>query len=61
MGWGGSKKSKPVHVPPHSAGLKSSPSPAPPPLRGGENSRGMKRRGLGQVGQGKIAIPTWQA
>ena len=57
MGRGGSKKCKPIPVPPHDAGLKSHPIPAPPPLRGGENPHGAKRGGAGQVGRGKIAIP----
>ena len=57
-GQGGSKKCKPIPAPPRGAGLKSHPIPAPPPLRGGENPHGAKRGGAGQVGRGKIAIPT---
>ena len=56
-GRGGSKKYKPIPAPPRGAGLKSYPIPAPPPLRGGENPQGAKRRGAGQAGWGKIAIP----
>ena len=59
MGWGGSKKCKPIPAPPRDAGLKSYPIPAPPPLRGGENPHGTKRGGAGQAGRGKIAIPRW--
>ena len=58
MGRGGSKKCKPIPAPPRGAGLKSRPILAPPPLRGGENSHGAKRGGVGQAGRGKIAIPT---
>ena len=58
MGRGGSKKCKPIPTPPRGVGLKSRPIPASPPLRGGENPHGVKRGGAGQVGQGKIAIPT---
>lgn len=64
MGRGGSKKCKPIPAPPRDAGLKSHPIPAPPPLRGGENPHGAKRRGPGQAGRGKIAIPNswiWKA
>ena len=54
----GSKKSKPIPTPPRSARLKSHPIPATPPLRGGENLRGVKRGGASQAGRSKIAIPT---
>ena len=57
MGWGGSKKCKPIPSPSRGAGLKSRPIPVPPPLRGGENPYGAKRGGAGQAGRGKIAIP----
>ena len=57
-GWGGSKKCKPIPAPPHGAGLKSYPIPAPSPLRSGENPHGAKRGGADQAGRGKIAIPT---
>ena len=57
MGWGGSKKCKPIPIPPYDAGLKSHPIPVPPPLRGGENPHGAKQGGTGQAGRGKIAIP----
>ena len=57
MGWGGSKKCKPIPASPRGAGLKSHPIPAPSPLRGGENPHGAKRGGTGQAGRGKIAIP----
>ena len=40
-GRGGSKKSKPITVPPCGAGLKSCPIPASPPLQSGENLRGV--------------------
>jgi len=51
-GWGGvgrcgSKKSKPIPVLPHGAGLKSCPIPALPTLQGEENSCGAKRKGVG--------------
>ena len=52
-----SKMFKPIPAPPRGVGLKSSPIPVPPPLRGGENPCGAKRGGLGQAGRGKIAIP----
>ena len=58
MGRGRSKKCKPIPAPPRGAGLKSCPIPAPSPLRGGKNPHGAKRGGAGQVGRGKIAIPT---
>ena len=58
MGWGGSKKCKPIPTPPRGAGLKSRSIPAPSPLRDRENPHWMKRGGAGQAGQGKIAIPT---
>ena len=61
MGWSGSKKCKPIPAPPHGAGLKSHPIPAPSLLRGGKNPHGMKQEGAGQAGQGKIAIPTDKA
>ena len=55
MGWGwggagrgGSKKFKPILAPPHGAGLKSCPIPAPLPLRSGENPHGVKRGGAGK-------------
>ena len=54
----GSKKCKPIPPPPHGAGLKSRPIPAPPPLRSGENLHGAKRGGAGQAGRDKIASPT---
>ena len=57
MGWGGSKKCKPIPAPPRGAGLKSCPIPAPSPLQNGENPHGAKRGGAGQAGRGKIAIP----
>ena len=60
MGWGGSKMSKLIPGPPYGAGLKSCPILVPPPLRGEENPRKAKRRGAGQVGQDKIAIPLHQ-
>ena len=41
-GAGGSKKSKPIPIPPRGTGLKSCPIPTPPPLPGGENSCGAK-------------------
>ena len=63
-GWGGGrvgyKKSKPILTPPYGADLKSQPTLAPPPLRGGENSHGAKRGGVGQAVQGKIAIPRYK-
>ena len=52
MGRGGSKKCKPIPVPPRGAGLKSYPIPAPPPLRGGENPHGAKRGGEERVKRG---------
>ena len=58
VGWGVSKKSKPISTPPHGARLKSRPISAPPPLRGGENPHGAKQGGVCQVGWGKIANPT---
>ena len=58
MGWGGSKKGKPIPAPPRDAGLKSRPIPAPLPLRDGENPHGAKQGGASQAGQDKIAIPT---
>ena len=58
MGRDGSKKCKPIPVPPRGAGLKSRPIPTPTPLWGGENLHGAKRGGAGQAGRGKIAIPT---
>ena len=58
MGWGGSKKCKPIPTPPRGVGLKSRPIPAPPPLRDGENPHGTKRGGAGQAGRGKIVITT---
>ena len=54
------KKSKPILTPPYGADLKSQPTLAPPPLRGGENSHGAKRGGVGQAVQGKIAIPRYK-
>ena len=45
MGWGGSKKSKPIPASPCGARLKSCLIPAPPPLRDGENPRRAKRDG----------------
>ena len=57
MGWGGSKKGKPIPAPPRDAGLKSRPIPAPLPLRGGENPHDAKRGRAGQVGRVKIVIP----
>ena len=60
MGWGGSKKCKPIPAPHRDVGLKSQPiPPPPPPLWGGENPHGAKRGGAGQAGQGKIAIPRY--
>ena len=57
MGRGGSKKYKPIPVPPRGAGLKSRPIPAPSPLQGGKNPHEAKWGGTGQAGRGKIAIP----
>ena len=44
-GRGGSKKCKPIPIPPRGSGLKSHPILAPPPLRGRENPHGAKRGG----------------
>ena len=46
-GRGGSKKFKPIPTSPGGVGLISCPIPAPPPLRGEENSCGVKRGGAG--------------
>ena len=54
----GLKSVNPSPPPPHGAGLKSRPIPAPPPLRSGENLHGAKRGGAGQAGRDKIASPT---
>ena len=56
-GRGGSKKCKPIPIPPRGSGLKSRPILAPPPLRGRENPHGAKQGEAGQVGWGKIVIP----
>ena len=58
MGWGGagrgragqfwSKKSKTTLTSPRGMGLESRTILAPPPLRGGENPRGVKQGGTGQ-------------
>ena len=45
---GGSKKSEPIPTPPRGIELKSYTIPASPPLRGGENLRGVKRGGVGK-------------
>ena len=49
MGWGGSKKCKPIPTPPRDAGLKSRPIPVPPPLQSGESPHGAKRGRAGQA------------
>ena len=59
---GGSKKCKPIPTPPRGVGLKSRPTTFAgrgKPVRGGENLYGAKRRGAGQAGWGKIAIPNY--
>ena len=58
MGRARSKKSKPIPAYPFSAGLKSRLIPTPPPLWDGENPHGIKQVEVGQVGWGKIAIPS---
>ena len=50
--------SKLIPVQPHGARLKSHLIPSPPPLRDMENPRVVKRGGVGQARQSKIAIPT---
>ena len=57
MGRDGSKKYKPILVPPRDASLKSRPIPALSPLRGRENPQEAKRDGTGQARRGKIVIP----
>ena len=56
MGRSGSKKCKPILIPPHGAGLKSCLTPAPPPLQDKENTHGVKRGEADQARLGKITI-----
>ena len=58
--WGRSKMSKSIPVPPRGVELKSYPIPTLPTFWGGENPHEAKRGRVGQVGQGKIAIPLHQ-
>ena len=54
----GFKKSKSILAQPHGAELKSYPILVPPPLLGRANPYGVKWGRTGQVGQGKIVMPT---
>ena len=54
----GSKKSNAIPTPPCGVGLKSHLILTPPPLWDWENSCGVKRGGLSQVGRGGAKLPS---
>ena len=57
MGWGGSKKCKPIPAPHRDVGLKSQPIPPPHHLCGAGKTR-TGRSGEGRVKRGRAKLPS---